>query len=65
MEFTVGAVFQSWGYLKVEAENKEELLKKLNDRNYVDSLSLPDFPEYVDESFEIDFDGLNDLNGGF
>lgn len=62
MEYKVGVVFQSWGSLSIEAESKEELLEKLKDRDFIDSLPLPDNSEYIDDSFEVDFDSIDFMN---
>lgn len=61
--YKVPVVFTSWGLVEVEAENKEDLLRKLNDYDYVCEMPLPDEPEYVEESFEIDFDALDHYIG--
>lgn len=52
--FKVPVLFQSWGLVEVEAENKEELLKKLSDEDYLYEMPLPAYPEYVDGTYEID-----------
>lgn len=62
MIYKVGAVYQNFGYLKIEADSKEDLLQKLHDKRFVDELPLPDNENYVDDSFEIDFEGIDDLN---
>lgn len=56
--YRVPVVFQSWGLVDVEAVNRDDLLKKLNDKRFVDEMSLPDKSDYVDDSFEIDFESL-------
>lgn len=57
-EYTVPVMFRSWGTVKVVAKDKEDLIKKLNDSEFVSCMSLPTDAEYIDDSFEIDFDNL-------
>lgn len=62
--YKVPVVYQSWGLVEVEAANKEDLLKKLNSPEYVmEKMPLPDNPEYVEDSFEIDFESLDHYVG--
>lgn len=56
--YTVPVVYESWGTVEVEAKDRDDLLMKLKDNDFVDGMSLPIEPEYVDDSYEIDFDSL-------
>lgn len=56
--FSVPVVFEAYGNVSVMAENEEDLKKKLEDANFVDRLPLPDDWEYIDGSYEVDFEGL-------
>lgn len=63
-KYKVPVVFMSWGLVEVEAENKQDLLKKLNDADFVnEEMPLPDDPEYVEDSFEVDFESLDHYVG--
>lgn len=57
--YRVPVIFQAWGTISVEATNEQDLLRKLKDSNVINDLPLPHDWEYVDDSFEIDFDSLN------
>lgn len=59
--FSVPVVFQCWGTVEVEAENKKDLLRKLKDRDFVDLMLLPEEWDYVEDSYEIDFDNLEEF----
>lgn len=52
--FKVPVLYQVWGLVEVEAESKEALLQNLSDPEFIRNMSLPDEPEYVEDSFEID-----------
>ena len=54
--------FTGWGIVCVEAKNREHLLEKLKEKNVLHELPLPDDWEYVDDSYEVDFDGLEMFN---
>ena len=62
MEYKVPVTFIGWGTVCVEAKNKEDLLEKLKYKDLLDELPLPDDWEYVDDSYEVDFDGLEMFN---
>lgn len=62
-QFKVPVLFMSWGLVEVEAKNKEDLLKKLNDSEFVNEMSLPDDSDYVEDSFEVDFESLEHYTG--
>lgn len=57
--YKVPVVYQVWGLVEVEAENKADLIKKLKDAEFVAEMPLADNPEYIDDSYEIDWEGLD------
>lgn len=56
--FKVPVLYQAWGVVEVEAESKETLLKDLENPDFIRAMSLPNEPEYVEDSFEIDTDSF-------
>lgn len=62
MKFKVGVEYRVWGTVTVEADSKEDLMKKLNDRDFVRDMELPDTPEYVEDSYEVDLESVDSLN---
>lgn len=63
-KYKVPVLFMSWGLVEVEAEDKEDLLKKLKDPDFVnEEMPLPDDQDYVEDSYEIDFDSLDHYVG--
>lgn len=68
MEYRVPVAYSSYGIVKVDAENKQELIEKLSSQDFIDEMPLPDEPQYLEDSFEIDINGLEitdqiDTNG--
>lgn len=68
MEYRVPVAYGSYGIVKVNAKNKQELIEKLSSQEFIAEMPFPDDPEYLDDSFEIDVDGLefeeqHDKNG--
>lgn len=61
-EFIVPVLFTSSGFVTVKAESLEDLYEKLGDVRFVDNLPLPTEPEYVEDSYQIDFDGIETYN---
>lgn len=55
-EFKVAVTYSNWGIVTVEAKDMDELKEKLKDREFIDEMPLPDEPEYVECSYEIDED---------
>ena len=56
--YKVPVVYQVWGLVEVEAENRADLERKLKDEEFVQEMPLADDPDYIDESYEIDWEGL-------
>ncbi|MGF7010555.1 hypothetical protein M2146_001079 [Lachnospiraceae bacterium PF1-22] len=56
LEFDVPVTYESWGLVKVKANSKSDLLRKLNNPDFIAKMPLPVNPEYLDESYRIDFD---------
>lgn len=54
--FKVPVLYQSWGLVEVEAENKKDLLQKLSNEAFLYEMPLPSQPEYVDGTYKIDKD---------
>jgi len=50
--FTIPCIWQAWGLLHIEAKNLKEAKKKAFD------MPLPADSEYIDDSFEIDEEGI-------
>ena len=61
-EFKVSVSYQVYGTVTVEAENLEDLKGKLQDSDFVADMPLPDEPNYVDDSYEVDIEITEDLN---
>lgn len=59
MIFTIPVVYQNWGIVEVEAKNQHDLAKKLKSKDFIDQMPLPDEPSYIDDSYEIDTEGIN------
>ena len=57
--FKVPVIFSATGYVEVEATNRKELMQKLQNQAFVDALSLPSDWEYLDDSYAIDFEGID------
>lgn len=54
--YKVPTVFNAWGVVEVKAENKEDLERKLNDKEFMDELPLPTEWEYVYDTYEVDYE---------
>lgn len=59
MEFSIPVAYEMWGRVKVQAKDERDLAKKLRSKNFIDEMPLPDDPSYVDDSYEIDTEGIN------
>lgn len=62
--FKIPVSYSVWGIVEVEAKNEEELLLKLKDCSFVSEMPLPYHPEYVEDSYEIDFESIDCHNKG-
>lgn len=60
--YKVPVVYQSWGLVEVEAESLDDLKQKLNDPDFIHEMPLPQEPEYVEDSFQIDHESLEFYN---
>lgn len=58
-KYKIPVVWQSWGLIEVEAKDVEEAKEKALENG------LPDNPEYIDDSFEIDEEGIDFHNPPF
>ena len=66
MEYCVPVMYRVFGHVFVKADNKEDLANKLRDDRFVEHMPLAVNPEYVEDSYEIDFDSeFSDENGYF
>lgn len=54
--FKIPVVYQSWGLVEVEAKSLKEAVKYAEDN--LAELPLPDEPAYVEDSYEIDYEGI-------
>ena len=53
--YKVPVVFQMMGYVEVFAESSEAAFKQVSEN--INSFSLPENAEYLEDSFEVDEDG--------
>lgn len=58
--YKIPVVYQNWGLIDVAATSLAEAVKYAE--NNIDKLPLPENPQYIDESFEIDYDGIEAHN---
>ena len=61
MEFSIPVAYEMWGRVKVHAKDERDLAKKLSSKNFIDEMPLPDDPSYVEDSYEIDTEGINGM----
>lgn len=59
-KYRVPVEWVSLGYLDIEANSREDLRKKLNDKDFLDNLPLPTDWDYADDSFKVSDYGLED-----
>lgn len=52
IKYNVPVIYSVSGTVEVEANDREDLLRKLKTRLFVNDMPLPDHPEYVDDSYE-------------
>jgi hypothetical protein len=62
MRYRVPVVYSSYGIVKVNAKNKQDLIDKLSDKEFLAKMPLPDKPAYLDDSFKIDVEGLQEID---
>lgn len=56
MEYRVPVTYRVFGHVFVEAKDKNELVKKLKDDRFVSDMPLATDDEYIEDSYEIDFE---------
>lgn len=56
MEYKVPVTYRVFGHVFVEAKDKNELVKKLKDDRFVSDMPLATDDEYIEDSYEIDFE---------
>lgn len=56
MEYKVPVTYRVFGHVFVEAKDKEDLVKKLKDERFVSDMPLATDDEYIEDSYEIDFE---------
>ena len=56
--FKVPVQYSVYGTVDIEAESYNDLLEKLNNKNFISNMDLPDNPQYVEDSYEIDYEEL-------
>lgn len=62
MKFKVTVEMTYYGDVVIDALNKDDAIKKLNDRNFLDRISHPNRVEYVEDSLIVsDFDSLEEI----
>lgn len=59
MEFSIPVAYEMWGRVNVQAKDERDLAKKLQSKEFINEMPLPDDPSYVDDSYEIDTEGIN------
>jgi hypothetical protein len=59
MEFSIPVAYEMWGCVNVQAKDERDLAKKLKSKDFINKMPLPDDPSYVEESYEIDTEGIN------
>lgn len=59
MKFSIPVVYESWGRVTVDAKDERDLAKKLSSKDFINDMLLPSGPEYVEDSYRIDTDGIN------
>ena len=57
MEYRVPVTYKVFGHVFVEAKDKKDLVKKLKDDRFVSDMPLATDDEYIEDSYEIDFEG--------
>ena len=66
MEYRVPVTYRVFGHVFIEAKDKKDLIKKLKDDRFVSDMPLATDDEYIEDSYEIDFDGeFSDKNECF
>ena len=55
--YRVPVVYQMFGYVEMEADSIDDAVKKVH--NNIDSIPLPNDADYVEGSFEIDYEGVD------
>lgn len=66
MEYRVPVIYRVFGHVFVEAKDKKDLVKKLKDERFVSDMPLAIDSEYIEDSYEIDFEGeFSDKNECF
>lgn len=56
MEYKVPVTYRVFGHVFVEAKDKKDLVKKLKDDRFVSDMPLATDSEYIEDSYEIDFE---------
>ena len=56
MEYIVPVTYRVFGHVFVEAKDKKDLVKKLKDERFVSDMPLATDDEYIEGSYEIDFE---------
>lgn len=56
MEYRVLVTYRVFGHVFVEAKDRKDLAKKLKDARFVEDMPLATDDEYIEDSYEIDFD---------
>lgn len=52
--YSIPVIYQSYGRVIIEAESLEDVIKKINDPDFIADMELPLNPEYVEDSYQID-----------
>ena len=58
--FRVGVSYEVYGTVEVEAIDLADLKKRLKDEDFVHDMDLPEEPEYMDETYVVDLDRIED-----
>lgn len=59
----VPVTYEMYNYVELEFDSVEDMKKKLNDKSFVDAMPLGDDGQYVEDSYRIEFDTLDESVG--
>lgn len=65
IEVKVPVCYQVNNLVSMEFDSIEDMHNKLNDAKVIDEMPLGDEPYYIDGSFEVDMDSLNQFEEEF
>lgn len=54
--FDVWVEYKVYGKVEVSAKSEEDLWLKLNNKDFIQDMPLPDMPDYLEDSYVIDYE---------